>query len=252
VSEPRVTFELESVVHLVRPTGERARDLEQLRAGIAGASFATLFHHTLQCQLRDPAADELPPDDFSGWVNGVVQDRETAERISFAVQNRNGSAEELRAALLEILSSVPESTRTARSGPPGGEFVFLEVESVPVPTGISVGTGAELIEALASADASVCFYHWIEQPWFAGGQSPLLDWAARHGEARLPQWLNECAASGLPIEANRRRLLQRWRRSRLGRQVTEAAQAPEDVRREAGREAVARLVRRMTRTEPVS
>ncbi len=250
MSEARETYELLSVVHLVRPTGERARDLEQLRAGIARASHAALFHHTLQCQLRDPAADELPPDDFSGWVNGVVQDRETAERISFAVQNRNGSADELRAALLEILSSIPEPMRAARSAPPAGEFVFLAIESVAVPTGVSVQDGAELIEALAVADASVCFYHWVEQPWFSTGRASLAEWATRRGEPRLAEWLGECAASGLPIEANRRRLLQRWRRSRLGRHVTEAAGAPEDVRREAGRDAVARLVRRMTRAEP--
>ena len=48
----------------------------------------------------------------------------------------------------------------------------------------------------------------------------------------------------------RRRLLQRWRRSRIGRRISEAATAPEDTRREAGRATVARLVRRITKTDP--
>jgi hypothetical protein len=45
-------------------------------------------------------------------------------------------------------------------------------------------------------------------------------------------------------------LLRRWRQSRIGRRIHEASNAPEDTRREAGRATVARLVRRITKTEP--
>jgi hypothetical protein len=48
----------------------------------------------------------------------------------------------------------------------------------------------------------------------------------------------------------RRRLLRRWRQSRLGRRISDAAHATEDDRREAGRATVARLVRRIIKTEP--
>src|SRR5262249_56637651 len=97
--------------------GMRVDDLEGLAAGIAEAPRQSLFYHTLQVQLRDPASQELPPDDFSGWVHGVLQDRETAERLSFTVQNRNGSAAELKDALLEILGSIPENPRRAPLAP---------------------------------------------------------------------------------------------------------------------------------------
>src|SRR5205823_1286867 len=82
-------------------------NLEDLRRGIAECSVTSLFLHAHQHQLRVPAGDELHPGDFNAWVNGVVQDRETAERLSFAIQNRGGSPAELRAALLEVLDSVP-------------------------------------------------------------------------------------------------------------------------------------------------
>ena len=135
MNEPH-EFELRSVVHLVRPAGARARNLESLRLWIAEATAATLFYHAVQCPLRRPDSSELPPDDLSAWVHGVVQDRETAERISFAVQSRAGSASELREALLEVLGGVPEKDRFARAAPPESEFVFLTAESVPVPTGV--------------------------------------------------------------------------------------------------------------------
>jgi len=57
----------------------------------------------------------------------------------------------------------------------------------------------------------------------------------------------ELRAGGLTIEAMRRRLVRRWRRSQLGARVGTAAGSPEDERREEGRTVVARLARRLAR-----
>src|SRR5436190_19596404 len=88
-------FQLSSVIHLIRPAGRAARHLEDLRQGLADASPACLFNHTLQAQLRHAASDIMPPDDFSSWVDGVVQDRETGERLSFAVQHHGATPGQL-------------------------------------------------------------------------------------------------------------------------------------------------------------
>ena len=242
-------FELTSVVHLVRPAGRHASNLEELREGIAQSSASSLFGHTLQCQLRHPAASTLPPDDFSSWVNGVVHDRETAERISFAVQAHGGSPAELRAALLDLLGSVPQAQRIERDAPAEGDFVFLEIESVPVGTGALVEDCDALVSALAEADPGVWFYHFIEQPWLDPHAPSLVDWVRGCGDARLGEWLEEAMAAGRPLEDTRRRVVRRWRQSRLGRRVAEAAADTEHARREAGREAVVGLVRRITRSE---
>jgi hypothetical protein len=251
VSAPSAEFELCGVVHLLRPTGRRARDLEELRLAIADAPARSLFCHTRQVQLRDPASAELPADDFSAWVNGVVQDRETAERLSFVVQSHGGSPEEQRSALLEVLGRIPESERLSGTAPLEGAFVFLTVESVPLSTGVIARTGKELVDALVEAEPSVWFYHLTEQPWFPAGRS-MLEWLFDRGDDQIGLWLREDAAAGLPIEAMRRRLLRRWRRSRMGRRLGEAATVPEDMRREAGRAVVAGFVRRMKRPENAS
>ncbi len=244
-------YELRSVVHLVRPTGALARNLEELRAGILAAPERALFFHARHHQLRHPASDEPVHDDFSAWVNGVVQDRETAERISFAVHNRAESCESLRAALLEALAQVPENQRLGRGTQPESEFVFLMAESVPLPTGVRVSGAREMVHALIDADPSVWFFHLIEQPWFPDGVL-LQDWLIARGEDRLAAWLHDGATSGTPLETMRRRLLRRWRQSRIGRRISEAAGAHEDARREAGRATVARLVRRIKNTGPTS
>src|SRR5262249_51164594 len=166
-------FPIRCVVHLVRPTGTRVTTLDELRQAILEASDASLFNHCVQYQLRNPASKELPPDDFSAWVGGVVQDRATAERMSFAVSSHNRRPGELRRAWLRVLDDVPASQRTTRTADAEGAFVFLEVEPVALPTGVHVMDDSEAVEALANADVSAWFYQVVEQPWFAADRPTL-------------------------------------------------------------------------------
>jgi hypothetical protein len=247
-----MAFELQTVVHLIQPWGEPVRDLEQLRAGIALAPAEVLFHHTVQYRLRDPAAEELPPDDLSAWVEGVVQDREAAEHLAFAVQTRNSSPETVRRALDEALGALPARRRGEHAAPEEGAFRFLSATTVPIPTGLAADDGQALVHALATADPGVWFFHVVQEPWFHEGHAPLLEWLTALGERRLADWLRDAGDPGLPLDRTRARLLRRWQRSRLARRVTDATAAPEDVRREAGRQAVARFMRRVKRAGETS
>ena len=123
-------FELCGVTHLIRPWGEPAGDLEELRRGIAAAPPEVLFRHAAQYPLRDPGAEELPPDDFSAWIGGVVQDDETAERLSFVVQGGAASPDARRAAALAVLDAIPERRRRERDAPPESRFRFLAAVSI--------------------------------------------------------------------------------------------------------------------------
>jgi len=242
-------FELKSVVHLVRPDGARARDLESLRVGLERASAESLFYHAIQCPLRRPDSSELPPDDLSAWVNGVLQDRETAERLSYAAQSHAGSEAELRQALVAVLGEMSEKDRHARGAPEESAFVFLAAESVLVPVGLAPRDADELVEALAGSDPGVWFYHLIEEPWYLSGTLPAAVWARGLGASRLGDLLEEAAHSGHGLVELRSRLLRRWRQIQLRRRVTEAAEATESERREAGHAAVVGLVRRILQTE---
>src|SRR5438105_2242973 len=163
-------FELTGVVHLARPTGRLAHDLDALRAGIEEAEPAVLFSHCVQVVLRHGVGDETPTDDFSAWVYGVVQDRETAERLAFVIRDQTRSAPALRAALLALLDSIPQRTRVARDAPEGGDFAFITVDSVRVPTGIAPAEAAPMVEALLEADDTVWFWHFYEEPWNHAGE----------------------------------------------------------------------------------
>jgi hypothetical protein len=245
------TFELQTVAHLMRPWGRVARDLDQLREGLASAPIEVLFHHAVQYQLRHPGAEELARDDLSAWVRAVVHDGETAERMSFAVQSAGGSPVQLREALVGVLDRVPAKRRQERSAPEGSEFVFLSAVSVVYPTGRALVDAPGAVEALTEDDPGVWFYHLIEEPWSRNTAS-LPEWLTSIGEPRLADWLREAAASGLPIMKSRRQLLRRWRQSQIARRVSEGPGSSEHERVEAGRRTVANLMRRRARPDKTS
>ncbi len=240
------TLALTSVVHLVRPTGVVANDLEELRAGIATAPNEALFLHVPLVRLR-AGGDDAPQDDFSDWVFGVVQDRETAERLAFAAQTAAGSAADLRAALLAVLDAHAPATRAARRAPAGGGFHFLAAESVRLDTGLFAEDPEVLLRLLTVADTSAWFYHLVEQPWRADGTETLCGWLRARGAATVAARIEEVVGSGLPLEAVRSRLIRRWRRGRLVQRLSEASQRPETVQRVLARAAAAGLARRLAR-----
>ena len=244
-------FNVQTVVHLVRPFGDPVADLEDLHAAVAGAPPEVLLQHTLQVHLRDPGATELPVDDLSAWVGGVLQDLETAEKISYGIQSGNASPERARDAVLAVLDTIPPRERMARRAPLEGVLQLLQAESVTVPVGEACD-GDALVSALTSADPGVWFYHVLEQPWLGRGTHPLAEWLAAHREARLADWVREAAVPEQPLERARERLCKRWKRSRLARRIADAGATPEDDRRRAGREVVARLVKRVTSSDDES
>ena len=236
-------FELCTVAHLVRPLGVIAHDLQSLREAVADLPPSALFQHTVQHRLRHQVGDEPPRDDLSAWVAGVVQDLETAERLGFAIAEASSSPEGVRSAVLGVLDAVPERARRNRDAPEAGDFIFLEAESVVLPTGYEVRDVAQVLEALPQTDVGVWFYHLLEEPWFGDPESSLLTFVAQQDEKMADTFRAE-VSTGLPIETIRRRLMTRIRRRMLGRRVIEASGHPPDVRRETSREIVGRLIRR--------
>jgi len=104
-----------------------------------------------------------------------------------------------------------------------------------------------MLDALAASHVEVWYFHLIEEPWMEAGRSPLLGWLIERGEPEIAARLEEFANGNLSLLAARERLLRRWRMSTLARRLADAGGVPDPSRREAGREAVTRLVRRVRR-----
>ncbi len=240
----RPPFELRGVVYLLQPAGHAVANLAELLARILSADPETVFLHTQMPRLRPHRDEEVPVDDLSGWVRGVVQDATTAERLAFAIQAANAEVEDVRAAIVRVLETVPERTREERAAPPGGALVLLRFDLVEVPTGIEARTPDELMEALAASDRITWFHHLIEEAWLRPGPIPMAEWLRGAGATRLADVIEREAASGRSVDEVRVRTVQRWRRSRIASRVAEAARA--GVADAAGaHDAAERLVRKI-------
>ena len=233
---------LPGVVHLLRPSGPAVEDLAGLRAAVAAASPASLFHHVHHPLLRHAYGGVPAPDDYSAWVGGVLQDRETAERLSYAAQAHGAGPDELRDALLAALPAAGAAGAGAHAD---AAFAPLEMDRVDVDLGLAAHDADELVELLCGSGAALFFHHVIERPWFDPHGATVAGWAEARGAAELGQWLRDVPRSGRTLEDSRRRLLQRWRRSRVLHAITGGADEPEGVRQARARRAVTGLVERL-------
>jgi len=240
-------FPLNGVVYLVQPAGRVVANLEDLLARIAAADPETVFLHTQMPRLAPHADEDLPVDDLSGWVRGVVQDVATAERIRFAIYAANDEIEDVRRAIVRVLESTPG--RASHAAPPGGELALLRFDVVEVATGEAATTPAELMEQLARADRIVWFHHLIEEAWMLPGPTPIAEWLRARGARRLAESFEREAAGGRSVERMRARILQRWRRAGLASRLAERG-ADEAERASVSREAASRLARRLAGGDP--
>lgn len=222
-------FELVGAAYLSRPTGQEAVNLEQLAAHIERADDATLFHHTQMPRLDDPDDGDVPADDFSNWIRGVVQDPETAERVAFAVQVCPADSEALRGALLDVLHRVSPGRRSQRSAPEGGAFVFLQSDVVPVPLGMAADSVEALMPMLMVADRSIWFHHCVEEAWLLPGATPIVEWLTDRHEDALARWFDRAASRGLSVEDLRSELQRHWRRSLARRRALDPHHAAADA-----------------------
>ena len=243
-------FQPRGVVHLLRPWGEPAADLEELRERLSRAPDEVWFAHTLRALLRDAGTRGEGMDDLSHWVSAVLQDPETAERMWFAAGSNGERPAPLRGAVLGVLASLPERRRTSRRAPEGGEFVFLEAFPLPYPVGDPLRDPDEVLHALLGADPSVWFHHLHEEPWLTGERAPVLRWLEASGAARSAGWLEEGARAALPVEVARGRFRLRFRLSRAAGRVKLGAAAAPGAHLAAARSAAQRLARRRSREEP--
>jgi hypothetical protein len=112
-----------------------------------------------------------------------------------------------------------------------------------------VGDPESAFAALAQAHVATWFHHVVEAAWLDRRGERLSAWLEAVGCPRVAAVVAREAASGRPIAQTRRTVLREWRRGRLGRRLLEAERATADARRNAGREAVANLARRLARRE---
>lgn len=170
---------------LTRMSGIReAASMRELRDRVAVCGENVLYHHFTGTLLR-PSFDY--PDyhnDFAVWAKLYLDDRVLAERLGILDPYTDGSLEDLRGTMLDILDERLSELPTNPAVTKGNEFYFLEATTVIFETGDIIEEPSQLPVKLANMTNGSIFYHFIE----ARRRTPdrlddFSEWLSQFGDA---------------------------------------------------------------------
>lgn len=142
-------------------TGRSARDVAELRAGIAELPESVIYRHTYRFLAEHMALVPEPPHDFALWASEALGNEALAEKLGAVDTLRFSSLEALRQELLRVLDEVLKAG-PGRPAMPGEEFHFLSAKKFSVPIGLEAGNLAEFASAVERAGLSSLYLHLYE------------------------------------------------------------------------------------------
>jgi Family of unknown function (DUF5752) len=153
-------FEFKLCFSLLRFTGKKAKDLRELREGIASANDDCIFHHTYQYFLKGPTLEYT--NDFGHWAGESLEERALAEHLSNVDPFSYGQMQDLKQELVRVIDDYLTAFPEPRKVFPGEEFFFNETVTFVAPLGIHVKNLAEFLMAIKYIDPASIYYHFYE------------------------------------------------------------------------------------------
>ncbi|HED00800.1 MAG TPA: hypothetical protein ENN18_10525 [Proteobacteria bacterium] len=160
-------FEFRQCASILKATGEKAKNLRELREIIARVSDEAIFHHTYQYFLKGHIYQYT--NDFAQWAGESLEEEALAEHLSVIDPYEFKTMEDLRGALLAVIDRYLEDFPEPREAMSGDEFHFNETITLIFPVGIRAKNLAEFLMAIKYVDAGSIYYHFYEARVRLGG-----------------------------------------------------------------------------------
>jgi hypothetical protein len=143
-------------------TGRRARDLPELRDGIARSVPNCIYYHFWGGLLRPTFDDPRYHNGFAVWVENALHNQALAERLSVIDPKDYPDIADLRKHLLTIVDSAIELDGSGTKAPDDRLFDFIRSQIVVFTTSVTLNSPSELPDALANMTRTSVFYHFID------------------------------------------------------------------------------------------
>ena len=143
-------------------TGRRARNLQELRSGVAESSLACIYYHFWGGLLRPTFDDPRYHNGFAVWVYHALHNQALAERLSVIDPKDYPDTGDLRTHLLQVIDSELEASGDGAEAPSDVLFDFVRSQIVVFSTSRSVDEPSELADALENMTRTSVFYHFID------------------------------------------------------------------------------------------
>ena len=160
MEKPIPPFEFRQCASILKSTGEKAKNLRELRDIIARVSDEAIFHHTYQYFLKGHIYQYT--NDFAQWAGESLEEEALAEHLSVLDPYEIKTIEALRSALVAVIDHYLIDFPEPREAMPGDEFHFNETITLIFPVGIRAKNLAEFLMAIKYVDAGSIYYHFYE------------------------------------------------------------------------------------------
>ena len=153
-------FEFRQNISILRSTGDTARDLQELRRGIAAVREEAIYHHTYQYFQKGLFREYT--NDFAHWAGESLEERALAEQLSNIDPYEFDTIEQLRMRLLEVIDAYLQEFPGPRHAREKDEFHFADAITIAFPLGIKARNLAELLMGIKYVDEQCLYHHFYE------------------------------------------------------------------------------------------
>lgn len=151
-------FEFYTLAHVTRSGGRTANTLQELLAGLKKSSDESIYHHTIASLYATPRP---ALNDYAQWAAAGLKRNDLAERLSAVDSHEFDTIGDLRAALIEIVSSYMEENPSAAGEHAQEDFQFCEGIDLPVPLDESANTLGELRRRIEEMSEESFYLHFV-------------------------------------------------------------------------------------------
>jgi hypothetical protein len=163
-----------------------ARDLPELRQGLASVPGSSVFYHTHQAYLSQHFQTPVYYNDFARWLADALREYALAEQVAALDMLSFTSVRQLREGMLALVDARLAAGGTMPAAPAGEQFYFCRSRSFILPSGLVAPTVPDLFEAIERASHASLYYHFFEARLRLGRPTNnFSDWLVRKGRADL-------------------------------------------------------------------
>jgi len=178
-------FDFRECILLLKSTGRKARDLQELRDVLTAVSDQSIYHHTYEYFVKDIGVEYT--NDFAHWAGEFLEERSLAEQLSTVDPFDYRNIPDVRGELLAKIDAYLTQSPSPRAVWPGDEFCFNEAVSIIFPARVRVRNLAEFLLAIKYIEPASIYYHFYAARMRLGnGRDDFSEWLeAALGETEL-------------------------------------------------------------------
>lgn len=194
---------------LVELLGRRARNLEELLAGVRDVPGSSIYYHTHRFLDQRRADSPEPPNDFAYWATHALKRYNLGERLASIDAVACLTIEDLREGFRSILESFLQDEITfAGRCQEGDEFHFMSCRTFIRPTAFEARDLREFLDIIRTIPADSLAFHVFEARLrFERGEFGFARWFEAVGKPELARAFGRLDPYPTTLESLRKRMI---------------------------------------------